>query len=94
MARVTCSPDESDANFQIEAAVAEKLRAGETAEISLSSIQANYDVLEAVDHGEIATPFHKLAHFDQIVATLHEFGIDDAEYEIQGEDISFHRKAR
>ena len=93
MARVELPLGEIDPNFRIEAAIADKLRKGETAEVSKAIIEKTYAVLEHVNHGEEATPFHSLSRFDQAVAVLDiDFDIDDAEYEDRGDDIQFRRQ--
>jgi hypothetical protein len=82
-----------DGNYQIEEMILKNLRAGETAEVPIRAINENYEILERVHHGEIATPFHKLSRFDQIVVALSEYG-EEVVYEIQGDDVSFRRKPR
>jgi hypothetical protein len=93
MARVRCSPNEIDQNFQIESAIADLLLRGETAEIALSSLEKCYSMLEHVDHGEEMTPFHRLSRHDQIVSVLQgQYDIDDVDYEFADDDVKFRRR--
>jgi hypothetical protein len=95
MARVQCSREEIDQNFQIEQAIAQLLLRGETAEISKSTLERCYTMLEHVDHGDEMTPSHRLSRQDQLVAALVDgFGINDTEYKDHGDDIQFRRKPR
>jgi xanthine/CO dehydrogenase XdhC/CoxF family maturation factor len=88
MARVQLVAGELNHNFRVENAVAELLRRGESALISMASIEM-YEVEDA--DGEPIVSADSLARLDQIVAMLHDHGIDDAEYEILGDDVRFRR---
>ncbi len=95
MARVQCSRNEIDQNFQIEHAIAELLRRGDTAEISKSSLEKCYTMLEHVNYGQEMTPSHRFSRQDQLLVALEEeFKINDAEYDDHGDDLQFRRKAR
>ena len=91
--RVKLAANELDHNYRVENAIAEQLKEGHSAEITMPSIEA-YQVLDMED-GEIIKPATTEDRLNQIVAVIRErFGLHGVEYQIAGDDVQFRQRRR
>ena len=91
--RVKLAANEVDHNYRVENAIAEQLKEGHSAEISLPSIEA-YQVLDMEDGGVIK-PAIREDRLNQIVAVIRErFDLHEVEYQIAGDDVQFRQRRR
>ena len=91
--RVKLAANEVDHNYRVENAIAEQLKEGQSAEISMPSIEA-YQVLDMED-GDVIKPATIEDRLNQIVAVLRErFDLHEVEYQIAGDDVQFLQRRR